>query len=421
MPMTRIAPAPPAEQPSAEQPPAPPLLRTEQEAAAAARTVADELASTAAARDAANREPLEEVQRIREAGLLPLLVPADLGGAGLDWPAVLRVIRPIIRADASIGHLLAYHHVHAWRCLLTAESGPGADRAAALLAGTARHGWFWGGAGNPRDAGLALVPDGDGYRVSGRKFFATGASVADRITASGTVAGTGETVAIVIDGGADGVEPGGDWDSMGQRLSASGSIAFTDVHVPAEHVLGTSVQDGAAYRPFGSLSILFFQLLLSHLHVGLAEGALDAAIGYARTQTTAWATSGVERATDDPYLLETLGELVARTKASDALVQRVTEVAAAAARRGWALTDDERGELAVELAAAKVDSTRTVLHVTSTAFELTGARATGSRHGFDRFWRNARTITLHDPVVYKAKEVGAHALTGAHPVPSRYS
>ncbi|HEY8588023.1 MAG TPA: acyl-CoA dehydrogenase family protein, partial [Naasia sp.] len=369
------------------------------------------------ARDERNENPEAEVQLFREAGLLPLLVPAELGGAGLDWPAVLRVVRPIVRVDGGLGHLLAYHHLNSWRTILNDDTAA----VHALWADSARDGWFWGGAGNPRDEGLVLTRDGDGFRVSGRKFFATGASVADRITASGTVAGTGEKLAIVIDGKAAGVTHPLDWDNMGQRLSASGSVIFEDVLVPRSHVLGASDQEGDGYRPFASLSILFFQLLLSHLHVGIAEGALQTAAEYARTGTKPWPTSGVDSALQDPYILGTLGELVAATRASDALVERATARAAAAVERGWELTDEERGELAIEIGAAKVDSTRTVLDVTSRAFELTGARATTTKHGFDRFWQNARTITLHDPVVYKSKELGEHALTGVYPTPSKYS
>jgi alkylation response protein AidB-like acyl-CoA dehydrogenase len=393
------------------------VIRTEEEALTAALGIADRLKEDAAARDLANRNPDAEVAMIREAGLLPILVPAELGGGGLDWAAVLRVVRPILRADASIGHVVAYHYLNSWRTILNDET----ERVHALWADSARHQWFWGGAGNPRDEGLVLTPAGNGFRVSGRKFFATGASVADRITASGTRADTGERLAIVIDAHAEGVTHPLDWQNMGQRLSASGSVIFENVAVPLEQVLGASDQEGAGYRPFASLSILFFQLLLSHIHVGIAEGAIEAAAGYARSSTKPWPTSGVDSALKDPYILGTLGELVAATRASDALVWRATERATAAVARGWDLTDEERGELAIEIGAAKVDSTRTVLDVTSRAFELTGARATTTSHGFDRFWRNARTITLHDPVVYKSKELGEWALTGAYPTPSRYS
>ncbi|MFX7922474.1 hypothetical protein ABTK16_19210 [Acinetobacter baumannii] len=54
-------------------------------------------------------------------------------------------------------------------------------------------------------------------------------------------------------------------------------------------------------------------------------------------------------------------------------------------------------------------------------FELTGARATSARYGLDRFWRNARVHTLHDPVDYKLRDLGRHALSGEWPEPTAYS
>jgi alkylation response protein AidB-like acyl-CoA dehydrogenase len=50
-----------------------------------------------------------------------------------------------------------------------------------------------------------------------------------------------------------------------------------------------------------------------------------------------------------------------------------------------------------------------------------GARSTARKLGFDRFWRNLRTHTLHDPVDYKLRELGAWALNGELPTPSFYS
>ncbi len=53
--------------------------------------------------------------------------------------------------------------------------------------------------------------------------------------------------------------------------------------------------------------------------------------------------------------------------------------------------------------------------------EALGARATAGKYGFDRFWRNVRTHTLHDPVAYKRREVGRWVLTGELPEPTWYS
>jgi alkylation response protein AidB-like acyl-CoA dehydrogenase len=77
--------------------------------------------------------------------------------------------------------------------------------------------------------------------------------------------------------------------------------------------------------------------------------------------------------------------------------------------------------VAIAVAEAKVLSHRAAIEIGSQLFELTGARSTSARYGLDRFWRNARVHTLHDPVDYKLRDLGRYALTGAHPEPTAYS
>jgi alkylation response protein AidB-like acyl-CoA dehydrogenase len=395
----------------------PPVITSPAAAIEALAGLAEGFATVAAERDREGTAPFAEVAALRATGILPALVSREFGGGGLDWGTVFTALRPVIRADAGLGHVFTYHFVNSWRLQLNERQ----DVIDELQRGLAANHWFWGGAGNPRDAGLELTPVDGGFTVSGRKFFATGAQVSERITASGTRVDTGEKLAIIIDATQPSVTHHDDWENIGQRLSASGSVSFDAASVPDAHVLGFGEQSGPKYRPFASLSILLFQLALDHIHVGLAEGALETAASYVASTTKPWSTSTVERAVDDPYIRELIGELTAATRAADALTWRATDALVEAADRGWSLTDAQRGEVAVEIAAAKVVTTKTVLDVTSRLFELTGARATGSAYGFDRFWRNARTITLHDPVAYKAQEVGDFALQGLFPTPSGYS
>ena len=75
----------------------------------------------------------------------------------------------------------------------------------------------------------------------------------------------------------------------------------------------------------------------------------------------------------------------------------------------------------IEAFSVKVACVQAALEVTSGIFDLTGARSTSSKYRFDRFWRNARTLTLHDPVSYKAREVGAYYLTGERAPLTGYS
>lgn len=81
----------------------------------------------------------------------------------------------------------------------------------------------------------------------------------------------------------------------------------------------------------------------------------------------------------------------------------------------------ERGELAEWVASAKVVTTDTGLRVTAGVFEVTGAKATATKVGLDRFWRDIRTHSLHDPVAYKNRELGRYQLLGEVPEPTWYT
>ncbi|KAF7196808.1 Dibenzothiophene desulfurization enzyme C [Pseudocercospora fuligena] len=92
------------------------------------------------------------------------------------------------------------------------------------------------------------------------------------------------------------------------------------------------------------------------------------------------------------------------------------------ASRGRAgITAQRRGELAANVAHVKVVTTDTGLAVTSGIFEMLGARATGKKYGFDRYWRDIRTHSLHDPVAYKKREVGRFQVLGEIPEPTWYT
>jgi alkylation response protein AidB-like acyl-CoA dehydrogenase len=382
------------------------------------REAADELAATlrsdAAERDRAGAEPVREVALLKDSGLLTLLIPAELGGAGESWLAANAVTRIVAAADASVGHLLGYHYLQLWR----GELFDRLDLVTRLRRDTVAGNHFWAGVSNPLDAALDLSPVDGGFRITGRKTFTTGASVADRLVVSATRTDNEEKVTFVVDARADGVRYLRDWDNMGQRLTTSGGIEFTDVFLPADDVFGPQP---AALSPRLSLAAIAFQLFLTQIYVGIAEGALIEAVDYTRHRSRPWFQSGVDSATQDPHIVAGYGELVASVRAAGALTDDAARALGEAFDRGTDLSDVERAETAVTIAAAKVVATRVVNETTAKVFEFVGARGTASKYAFDRFWRNARTLTLHDPVVYKAREVGAHFLTGENPAYTGYS
>lgn len=373
---------------------------------ARAREVAGALEKDALERDRANLSPAAEADLLRKSGLPALLIPVSYGGAGEGWRTALAVVREVAKADGSIAQLLGYHYVNSANLWL-AGSPEVLERWARP---TAEHQWLWGDAVNPVEPNLTLTPDARGYLLSGRKTFATGASAGDVIVVTGA-SPDGEVYLVVVRASAAGVAFGGDWDNLGQRLSASGSVTFTNVEVPHENVIGSI----SSPTPLASAITPAIQAVFGHLYLGIAEGALATARAYTLESSRPWVLGGQSSVTDEPYVVEAYGNHVSRLAAVGALADAVAAELEATLAHGAALTWYERGTIAERVAALKVVSTDVALDVTSKIFELTGARSTASRYGFDRFWRNVRTHTLHDPVAYKRREVGLHYLTGATP------
>ncbi|GAA5834161.1 hypothetical protein JCM5353_005557, partial [Sporobolomyces roseus] len=160
-------------------------------------------------------------------------------------------------------------------------------------------------------------------------------------------------------------------------------------------------------------------------YLGIAEGALAKASKYTVANTRAWPYSGDVKATghQEFYIQEIYGTLQAKLWALEAqvdvLASNISNILTREDRAS--VTEKERGELAVKVAGAKVTSTLIALEVTSQIYEVLGARGISFKSGFDHFWKNVRTHTLHDPVAFKKAEVGRYTLKGELPTPTWYT
>jgi alkylation response protein AidB-like acyl-CoA dehydrogenase len=254
--------------------------------------------------------------------------------------------------------------------------------------------------------------------IEGQKSFSSGSVDADWLIVSATDEQSKRLVVLALPATRPGIRALGDWDNMGQRQTDSGTVSFENVAVSPHEILATP---GPLGSTFASLRPLIAQLTLSNVYLGLAEGALAEVRQYTLSGRRAWPGSGVESAAQDPYVLHRYGEFYVATSGARALADRAAAALETAYQKGDALSPEERAGVSVEVALAKVASTRAALQVTSELFDVAGARATTARLGLDRFWRNARTHTLHDPVDYKLRELGQHALLRQKPEPSFYS
>jgi alkylation response protein AidB-like acyl-CoA dehydrogenase len=177
-------------------------------------------------------------------------------------------------------------------------------------------------------------------------------------------------------------------------------------------------------RDYETLNLPTIQQVFTNIYLGIAQGALDTAAAYTRAKTRPWPYGGdnKEKATDEWYILETYGSLQSKLWAAEELANSAgAEISALLHAPREALTPQARGHVAVRIAAAKQVAIDTGLEIGSRIFEVTGARATSNDVGLDIFWRNIRTHSLHDPIAYKRREVGAYALLGEIPEPTWYT
>jgi alkylation response protein AidB-like acyl-CoA dehydrogenase len=378
---------------------------------------ADDLARTVVERDARGGTALAEREALRQTGLLNLLIPEALGGHGADWPRIYRIIRRISRADSSLGHLFGFQHL----MLATIDLFGSPEQTEDLYRRTVAGRWFWGNTLNPLDPGLSACWEGESLVLEGSKRFSTGSSDADALIVSAPdpeAPNNSRLLVAAVPLPREGIVPLGDWNNMGQRQTDSGTVEFRSVRIHRSELLRTP-------GPFGStrasLRPCVAQLIFANVYLGIAEGALQEAKAYLREHPQAWWLSGVDTKQQDPYVLRHFGELYAGLEAA----RLVTDRAAVTLQQAWELGDavsgTERGLTAVDIATAKVITTRTGLDVVNRIFEVMGARATSWTLRADRFWRNLRTYTLHDPVDYKLRELGTWALSELPPRPTFYS
>lgn len=384
-----------------------------------AREVAGILAVDAVERDRANATPFAEVQLLRDSGLVTLLGPREHGGAGESWDTAYRVIRAVARGDGSIGQVLGYHYLWAWAARLVATE----HQIAAVEELYTTNNFVFGGAVNPRDSDLTIREEGDELVFSGRKSFSTGGQISDLTVLEGVLEGTETHIFAIVPTAQEGIVFADDWDSLGQRLTESGSVQIREVRVPWAAAAGFV---GKTFQPlvYNTLNVPAIQLVFANFYLGIAEGALETASAYTRAKTRPWPYGGdnKQHASEEWYLLEGYGVLQSKLWADEALLDRAgAEISAVLHAPREQLTERQRGEIAVRIAAAKLRIVDDGLEVATKVYELTGARASSTAVGLDIFWRNLRTHSLHDPVAYKKREVGEYVLLGQVPEPTWYT
>lgn len=378
-----------------------------------AKELAKQFAQTAAERDKAGGNPKFERDLIRKSGLLSLAIPQQYGGQGADWKTIFQTVQTIAQVDSSLAHVYAFHHLLISTVQLFAQP----EQYQQWFEQTVQQHLFWGNTLNPLDKRTTVQQVSENeFIFHGDKSFCSGSIDSDILLCSG-FNDVDQLLIAVIPTQREGVSFLGDWNNMGQRQTDSGTSHFEQVKVYKDELL---LNPGPLSTPYSSLRPLIAQLIFVHLFLGVAEGAFEVARQSIQTQK-AWSKSLAEQAIHDPYIQKHFADFYVQLQSVRLMTEQAVEALQAAWNIGEDLTEQQRGQVSIAIATAKIAATNSSLFVTQNIFQVLGARATTAQLNLDRFWRNVRTQTLHDPIDYKYQEVGEWVLTGKVPNPSFYS
>ncbi|MES2531894.1 MAG: acyl-CoA dehydrogenase family protein [Pseudomonadota bacterium] len=381
--------------------------------AAPLRPLFARIRESAVERDLTRRLPHQEIDWLREAGFSRIRLPQALGGQGATLTELFGLLTELGSADTNVVNALRAHLGFVEDVLNSPES----PWRARWLDKVAQGDLIGSGASEVGEAKVGsfstrLQRSPRGLRLDGQKFYTTGSLYADWIN---VVADDdeGEVVYLQVPRTAAGVEVIDDWNGFGQSLTASGTARFVDVAVEPEWLNPVNKR-----FPYATP---FFQLVHLASLVGIGRALADDVAKRVHERERSYSHGNAARVSEDPQILQVVGRVRSAAFGAGA----ISQLTAASLQRSLdahtrADASPEARERATLEAHIEVDQavsviTQLVLDASTELFDALGASATLKPAGLDRYWRNARTISSHNPRVYRERQVGAFAVSGTPP------
>ena len=362
--------------------------------------------------------PFEIVDVIRRSGLLALRVPEEEGGSGVSLRTLLSVAIRIAAADANVAHILRNHFGVSERILRSPRSERNRRWIRAIvdgnLIGLAATELTRQQSGGNKSISTRLAEDGDGYRLTTEKYYSTGSLYSDFVAAS--VMTDGGRASVLIPTRREGVELVDDWVGVGQRLTGSGTTRFHDVRVEADELIRNEDPDYTRF-PYQTLA----QLFVTGINAGILQAVLRDGSALVHKRGRAFYHAAAERAPDDPLIQQVVGQISALAFAAEATILAAADAldeVVDISRQGGGSVEEAAHRGAVRSAQAKLVVDELALRATTQLFELGGASSAKRSENLDRHWRNVRTLSAHNPNLFKARALGDFYLNGT-PLPNQ--
>jgi alkylation response protein AidB-like acyl-CoA dehydrogenase len=362
------------------------------------RTVRDfaegEVAPVASELDRSKRFPYEIVRQLGDLNLMGIPFPERYGGAGGDTLAYAIAVEELTRVDSSVAITMCAHTSLGTQPIYTFGSDEQKERLLPDLCAGRKLAAF--GLTEPEagsDAGntktRARQDDGE-WVIDGAKQFITnaGTDISGQVAIT-AVTGEDEISNLIVENGTPGYEQGEPYRKMGWNASDTRPLTFTDCRVPADNLLGPR---GAGFRQF--LTILDIgRIGVAAMGVGLAQGAFDQALAYAKER----------RAFGQP--IATFQAI--QTKLADLSTE--IEAARLLTYKAALLKDADRN-FSLTAAQAKLKTGRLAVRASEEAVQIHGGYGYIEEYPVCRFYRDAKILTIGEGTDEVQQMVIARAL-----------
>ncbi|PKH22322.1 monooxygenase [Enterobacterales bacterium CwR94] len=358
-----------------------------------------------------NRElPFDAIKALKASGFTALRVPENYGGSGATLPELFNLLIELGEADSNLVQAIRGHLGFVEK-ILNSDNAEWRDRWLTRLGQGEIVGPAWSETGDAkqRQFGATLTQEGQHWRLNGTKFYTTGSLYSDWIDIG--VSGEGDAVrAIAVARHAPGVTVEDDWNGFGQTLTASGTARFENVIVEA-----SDIDDETRFK----YATGFFQLVHLATLAGIGRALTGEVAQALSARTRTYSNGNAPRAADDAQLLQVVGRLRGSAYVSGTVVLKNADALQRAFESRFS-GDEAAEQQANAIAELEVSQgltivTDLILSAATTQFDALGASATLKPLALDRFWRNARTLSSHNPRIYKDRIVGDYAVNGTLP------
>jgi alkylation response protein AidB-like acyl-CoA dehydrogenase len=350
------------------------------------------------------------VRWLKEAGFTAVRVPTEFGGDGATLPQLFALLVELASVDPHVPQAFRGHIAFVEDQLYRPSSSTRDEWLTRFASGD-----MVGNAvteiGNVKlgDTKTRLTKTADGYTITGSKFYTTGSIFAEWIDAT-ALDPDGVEVAALVPTSSDLVAVSDDWNGFGQRLTGSGGAVFSAAPVRADHVY--------VFSDRFPCQTALYQLILVAVLAGIARASANEAVYQVANRSRTFSHGTADLTRNDPQILEGVGRIAADAAACEAITVRAADTLQFAyeARDSDDQTiADLKRDSELRASEAQVVCTRLAMGAAQSLFDGLGASSTIDTHLLDRHWRNARTVSSHNPVAFKARIIGDWLVNAVEP------